>query len=129
MEVVIDTSALLAVALDEPEKASLVELTQGAALFAPEVLPYEIGNALSALCKRGRLSPDEARKAWRICAGIPVQLIPVDIQRSLELAATHRIYAYDAFFLQCALRQGSPLLTLDRQMARIARSEGIALLR
>lgn len=126
MDLVVDTSVLPAVALDEPEKASPVGLTQGAARVAPEILPHEIGNALSAPCRRGGLSPDEARKARRIRGGIPVQLIPADIERSLELAATHRIHAYDAFFLQCALRPGSPLLTVDRRMARIARSEGVA---
>ena len=34
-------------------------------------------------------------------------------------------YAYDAYFLECALNQLSPLLILDRQMREIARKIGI----
>ncbi len=127
MDVVIDTSALLAVALDEPEKPALVESTRGAVLVAPEVQPFEIGNALSALCRRGRLSPEEVRQAWRICGSIPVRLVPVNVEEALVLAMAHRIYAYDAYFLVCALRQRAALLTLDRGMARAARAEGITM--
>jgi len=37
----------------------------------------------------------------------------------------HSIYAYDAYFLECALALRSPLLTLDRQMKGIAEKIGI----
>ena len=52
MKYVVDTNVLLAVALGEPEKEWLVEATDGCELVAPEVLPYEIANAISALLKR-----------------------------------------------------------------------------
>ena len=35
------------------------------------------------------------------------------------------IYAYDAYFLECALNLRSPLLTLDRRMKGIAQEIGI----
>ena len=58
MDVVVDTVVFLAVVLDDPEKPRIIEITvdgDGAAL-APEIVPYEIGNALSAMVKRRRLS-------------------------------------------------------------------------
>ncbi|MCD4764328.1 MAG: toxin-antitoxin system, toxin component, PIN family protein [Desulfobacterales bacterium] len=38
------------------------------------------------------------------------------------------MYAYDAYFLECADNLRSPLLTLDRGMKRIAKEMGIAIL-
>lgn len=46
----------------------------------------------------------------------------VDIGHALEIAAQHRIYAYDAYFLECAIQTRSPLLTLDMKMKAIAES-------
>ncbi len=56
MEIVIDTSVFLAVALNEPEKAGLIKLTEGAELVAPQVMPYEAANALSAMVRRQRIT-------------------------------------------------------------------------
>ena len=128
MIILADTNAFLAVALDEPEKPRLLEVTQGAQLAAPTVLPYEIGNALSALVKRGRLDAGEAMATWRIVQHIPVQLVDVDVAASLRLAAEHGIYAYDAYFLQCAVQLKYPLLTLDRNMMRVGKAMKIKLL-
>jgi len=63
LNIVSDTNIFLAVALDEPEKERIVELTSGADVIVPEMLPYEIGNALSALRKRDRITIDEALSA------------------------------------------------------------------
>jgi len=127
MKVVADTNTFLAVALDEPEKRELLQATEGVALAAPAVLPYEIGNALSALVKRKRLDVDEARNAWRIIQRIPVELMEMDVPAALGIAAEQGIYAYDAYFLQCAMSLRCPLLTLDRAMMRVARAMSIQL--
>ena len=44
-----------------------------------------------------------------------------------DLAVRSRIYAYDAYFLECALSLRLPLLTLDRGMKQIARELSIHL--
>jgi predicted nucleic acid-binding protein len=127
MRILADTNAFLAVALDEPEKSWLLQATKAVELAAPAVLPYEVGNALSALVKRKRLGADEAAEAWQVIQSIPVELVEVDISASLLVAAEHGIYAYDAYFLQCAMRLKCPLLTLDRAMASVARAMRIKL--
>jgi len=125
MRVVADANVFLAVALEEPERAGIIEICRGRTLIAPEVLPFEIGNALSALVRRDRLSLKEAQAAWRVCAAISVELRGVDVEASLELAMRHGIYAYDAYYLQCAASLRSPLLTLDRRLERVARLVGV----
>jgi hypothetical protein len=55
MEFVIDTSALLAVIVAEPERGRIVELTAGHILIGPGSIPWQIGNAFSAMLKHRRL--------------------------------------------------------------------------
>jgi predicted nucleic acid-binding protein len=47
---------------------------------------------------------------------------------ALKIAIEHNTYAYDAYFLECALSHRSPLLTLDRQMREIAGKIGIKIM-
>lgn len=128
MEIVADTNIFLAVALNEPEKDRIIQMTVDASAMAPEILPYEIGNALSAMVKRRKLSKVEALEAEQVASRIPVRLIGVDVQASLQLALRHNIYAYDAYFLQCARVFSRPLLTLDRRMRKLADQLGIKVL-
>ncbi len=125
MRIVADTNTFLAVALDEPEKAWIVSVTTGHELVAPEVLPFEIGNALTAMLKRGAISPEEIPLAWNAAEAIPVDLRGLDMPGALALAARFGVYAYDAYFLECALSLRLPLLTLDRGMKHIARQLSI----
>ena len=127
MELIVDTSALLAVILDEPERASIIEATEGATLMAPGALSFEIGNALTAMVKRGRLERDAVLPAWNATQRIPVQIVSVEIDAALHLALTQGIYAYDAYYLQCSLSPRRPLLTLDRRMRQVAEALGIQL--
>ena len=49
--------------LNSRKEATSFEVTSDAVLSAPEILPYEIGNALSAMIKRGQISKAEALEA------------------------------------------------------------------
>ncbi len=120
MDVASDTNIFLAVALDEPEKENIIKLTSKSNAIAPEILSYEIGNALTAMVKRKQLTRDEALSAFETASSIPVRLVSVDIQKVLKLALDYNIYAYDAYFLQCAIYLSIPLLTLDKRMKKVA---------
>ena len=62
MDIVIDTSALLAVIVAEPERDRIVELTSGHSLIGPGSIPWEIGNAFSAMLRQRRLGLAEAQQ-------------------------------------------------------------------
>jgi len=128
MKCLADTNTYLAVALDEPERQWLTAATQGVELVGPTVLFYEVGNALSALVKRGRLDARQAIEIWEAVRHVPVELVDVDIGKALELAVAFDLYAYDAYFLQCTIELRCPILTLDRSMQRTARQLKIRLL-
>lgn len=128
MDITIDTSAVMAVLLNESTKPGIVEGTRDAELFAPHSLHWEIGNAFSALFRRGRVTLDSAGLALESYEGIPIQFVEVPLHGSLELAARFGHYAYDAYMLECATRYNTALLTLDRPLQRTAREMGIELL-
>jgi len=56
MNLVVDTSVIIAVITNEEHKRQLINLSKGADLIAPPSLHWEIGNAFSAMFKRKRIS-------------------------------------------------------------------------
>ena len=128
MKIIADTNTFIAVALNEPEKGKIIGLTEGHDLIAPDVLPFEIGNALTAMMKKNTLKKEEVESAWDIVQQIPVDLRHTNIKYALSIAIKYNLYAYDAYFLECAENLRSPLLTLDVGMQKVAREMGIAIL-
>lgn len=126
--IVADANVYLAVILNEPEKQAIIENTRGVGLVSPEVLPYEMGNALTAMLKRKRLNKEQITKSFNIFNAIPLHLEPVNIAKALDIACTFNIYAYDAYYLELAKRLKIPLLTLDSQMKDIAKALKIKLM-
>lgn len=129
MELVSDASVFLAVALNETDRRWVIERTTGAGLVSPEILPYEIGNALIAVRKRGRLNDREILQAFDIAQKIAVRLVPVKIREAMKTAAKFNTYAYDAYYLQCCLEKRLPLISLDARMCEIADILGIKVVR
>ena len=115
-----DANIFLAVVLDEPEKDNIIQLQSETNSISPEILPYEVGNALSAMVKRKQLTHYEALSAFEAVSSIPVRLVAADIRHALKLALKYNIYAYDAYFLQCAIHWACPLITLDTRMKQVA---------
>ena len=125
MELVIDTSAIVAVLANEPEKSAILERTDGAELVAPPSLHWEIGNAYAKMFKRRRTTLDRAKQALARYEQINIRFVDVDLLQALELADQLDIYAYDAYMLACALNLRLPLLTLDRKLYNAANLLGV----
>lgn len=128
MDITIDTSTLIAVVSNEPSKARAIELTTGHGLVAPNSVHWEVGNALSAMVKRQRVTLAQANACVEAYLQIPIKLISVDLKQSLALVAQLRVYAYDAYLLVCAMQMRTPLLTLDEPLRAAASNLGIEVL-
>jgi predicted nucleic acid-binding protein len=128
MQIVVDTSTIIAVILSEASKLEIINATIDAKLVAPGSLRWEIGNALSSLFKRNRINLEEALSALRAYQKISLRLVDVDLEVAVRLAEESNIYAYDAYFLACADVLKTPILTLDDTMKKLARSIGIEIL-
>jgi len=128
MDIVIDASAILAVIVDEPERNRVVELVAGQNLVGPGSIPWEIGNAFSSMLKQRRLSLKDAQRGLNIFQTVPIRYLAVDLENALSIAHANNMYAYDAYFLDCASRHAAPLLTLDRSLRRAAEKTGVHVL-
>lgn len=125
MDIIVDTSVLIAVITNETTRPRLIELTAEARLLAPGSVPWEIGNAFSAILKRNRATLDQVRQAWNAYNQIPLRLLEVEMEQVLSIASQYDIYAYDAYFIVCALQQKSALLTLDGGLRQAAIQAGV----
>ncbi|MCH8485856.1 MAG: type II toxin-antitoxin system VapC family toxin [Candidatus Cyclonatronum sp.] len=127
MLITIDTSALLAVLLNEQHKLAIIDATEGHDLQAPASLDAEVGNALSAMFKRKRITLNQAHQVLALFDQIPIRRTPLRLPEATEIAIYHNIYAYDAYVLDCAQQHRSPLLSLDFQLIQTAQNLGINL--
>jgi predicted nucleic acid-binding protein len=125
--IVIDTSAILAVLLDEPEKQAVVEATMRTVLSAPASLRWEVGNAATAGVKKRRLTPERARQLVTDFEQVTIRELAIDVLRAVDLGLELGIYAYDAYILEAARSSGFPLLALDRPIRRNALKLGLSL--
>ena len=128
MDIVIDTSALIAVILDEPERDRIIELTASHKLIGPGSIPWEVGNAFSAMLKQDRLTIEDAQKGLAIFEEVPIQFSKPNFAHSLAIAHQANIYAYDAYVLDCAIRHKAPILTLDHKLLMTAKELNAAVL-
>lgn len=120
MSIIVDTSVIISVITNEQSKSKLINITEGEDLISPSSLHWEIGNAISAMFKRKKIDLKTAKTATHYYQTIPIRLVDVDINKSIEISYQHKIYAYDAYFLECARNYSSPLLTLDNSLTTIA---------
>ena len=125
MDLVVDASVLLAVLTSEPERARIVELTQDVDLLAPASVHWEIGNALSAMLKRGRMNTVQATGVLKNYERIPIRFVEVSLSESIQISAERKIYAYDAYLIACARDQRCRLISLDKALLQAAKDSGV----
>ncbi len=96
---------------------------------APELWPIEVANVLLVATRRGRLAEDDWRRIFADLGALPIEVDPNTSNQALQildLAHRHGISAYDAAYLELALRMQLPLATLDRKLAAACLSAGVA---
>lgn len=128
MIITIDTSALLAVLLNEEHKTKIIEKTKGHSLQAPASLDAEVGNALSAMFKRDRITLDQAEQVLGQFKEISIRRTKLRLREAFQLAHNHNLYAYDAYVLDCALQYRVPLMSLDKELITIGKELELTLL-
>ena len=132
---VLDSSVALAWCFrDEATAASdaLLERLPAEPAVVPSLWPVELANVLVMGERRGRLDPTRSAAFLEMIASLPIEIDPASVDRPpadlMALARTHRLTAYDATYLDLALRRNLPLATRDAALARAAAAAGAALL-
>jgi predicted nucleic acid-binding protein len=135
MEWVLDTSVTMAWCFDDEKSArteSLLERLAKSPAIVPALWPFEVANVLITATRRKRIDPVSRARFVLMLEGHPILVDGGDARRvlstALPLAEAHKISAYDAAYLELAMRMGIPLATLDRELAKAARNEGVDVL-
>jgi predicted nucleic acid-binding protein len=130
--IVVDASVALAWCF--PDEASayadgvLVAL-EGRTVIVPAVWALEIANALLVAERRKRVKQQGVRRFVELLGGLTIiehsQTVADTVSHVLPLARAYNLSAYDAAYLDVAVRQAAPLATLDRALQKAGRSAGL----
>jgi predicted nucleic acid-binding protein len=101
-----------------------------AAAVVPALWPLEVANILVLGERRQRSSEAEASKWLRYLQMLPIRVDEETAARAwsdiLHVARSYHLSAYDAAYLELAIRLGLPLAALDDKLKAAAASAGVA---
>ena len=128
---VVDASVSAAWLLpDEASDASeaALQATVDGEVWVPALWLLEVSNLLLSAQRRRRISADKRIELAAVAGALRLKVDrePVPIQRLDALAARHGLSAYDASYLELALRRGLPLATVDAALLAAMAKAGVA---
>lgn len=92
--------------------------------YAPLIWPVEMWNAFLVGERHRRCSSADTARWMAYLRSLPIivegSLVDGNGETVFALARTYNLSAYDATYLELALRKGLPLATLDKKLARAA---------
>ena len=98
----------------------------------PSLWHLELANALAMGERKGRITPARASEFIALIDGLPIVIDErtpnFALSSVLELSRRQQLSAYDASYLELAMRRGVPLATKDNDLARAANHMGVTLL-
>ncbi len=118
---IVDASVILNAFFPDEDQAQAQDLIRDhvigrVELVAPNLLLYEVTNAVVVARRRERISDEQAEDILSSFESLGIALRPVDWQRMLPLAIRFDRSAYDAAYLALAGATGQPLVTGDLRM-------------
>jgi predicted nucleic acid-binding protein len=131
MKFVIDASFIASLLLPdeaaEESAAQLEHIKEGGAV-APILWQLEVANMLLTAQRRKRIDASQFMRILEAVDSFPVTLQPALTAKQrgdlLNLARKHELTAYDAAYLELALRLDLPLATVDDRLLSAASAEG-----
>ena len=134
--VVVDASVALAWCFpgESSEKADAVlAKLKDQTILVPAVWVLEISNALLVGERQKRLRQPEISRFIGLLGGLSVlqdsQSVSESVVKILPLARDYGLSAYDAAYLELAIRHNAPMATLDGSLQKAARKAGVPIFR
>ncbi|MCC6920317.1 MAG: type II toxin-antitoxin system VapC family toxin [Alphaproteobacteria bacterium] len=133
MTLIVDASIAVALAIEPGSVNDADRATIGArGGFVAAHWRLEVSNALTVSVRRKRMTEAQRKTALAAFEDLNLQVDPegsaLAFTTLVALADKHRLTIYDAAYLELALRKGLPLATLDGDLRKAAKAEGIELL-
>lgn len=97
--------------------------------LTPAIWPLEATNALLTGVRRHRLQVADTIRLLDLLRALPITVDQMSVNRAvgpvMDLARTYNLSAYDASYLELAMREGVPLATQDARLISAAESTGV----
>lgn len=134
MQFVLDCSVAISWCLvdeDNDYANSILAIMPDAEAFVPGIWSLEIANVLLVAERRNRMTQEQSQEAIALLQSLLIQVDPATdanaLGTTLILGRQQGLAAYDAAYLELALRLGLPLATIDTRLAAAASSCGVDL--
>jgi predicted nucleic acid-binding protein len=135
-DIVLDTSVALAWCFKDElteTAAQLRDQLQTGIAAVPLLWFIEIANALALAERRGRITAAESAQLIALFETLGIEAdgetASLAFTRILDLAREQRLTAYDAAYLELAMRLGVPLASKDRDLCDAADRVGVSAIR
>lgn len=134
MKYVLDSSVAFKTLVTEPESDKALQLFEdfrnGALeLIAPDILPVEVGHALTRAERQSRISAADGFSLWSAMMADCPRLFPSLplMPRAYPLSSQARLGIYDCLYVALGEQEGCPIVTDDTRLAAIFSQQVILL--
>jgi predicted nucleic acid-binding protein len=97
--------------------------------IVPATWGLEVANVIARAEAKGLVTEARSGAFLELLEGVSIEVDPATFTHArsgtLQLARRHKLSAYDASYLELALRRGLPLATLDEDLQRAAKKVGV----
>lgn len=97
--------------------------------LAPSIWPLEVANVVARAEAKGLLGEAQSAEFTSILKDMAIEIDPATsvhaLDDTLQLARRFNLSAYDAAYLELALRRGAPLATLDANLGLAVEQTGL----
>jgi predicted nucleic acid-binding protein len=128
MQFVVDNSVVMAWCFDDESSRytdAVLDSLKESAAYVPSIWPLEVANVLLVAQKRGRLSRAKSILFMNMLNALPISMEIENRMRIFgevfSLGSDLGITAYDASYLDLAMRKGIPIATLDTSLRKAAK--------
>lgn len=136
MRFVIDCSITMPWFLEDEATSFTDKIQETLSIDSDAVVPSiwinEVVNVFIIAERKKRISPEKTDRFLFLLSSLPIykETIPSAfvIKDILRLARKHNLSAYDAAYLELAVRERLPLATLDQDLLKAARRENLVCL-
>jgi len=99
--------------------------------LVPSIWPLEVASGLLVAERRGRITSAKVARTAELTSQLPVSIRDVGPELAfgpvLDLARGQKLSAYDAAYLELAMREGLPLATQNEALRAAAQRVGVPL--
>jgi len=114
----------------DPYADRVLDSLQETSAIVPQLWTLEVTNVLLVAERRFRITRAQTGRLVALLQALPINTDEQTAIRALEsilaIGRMEMLSAYDASYLELAIREGLPLATLDRQLAQAASNCGVS---